>query len=208
MIFLRHPRPAVAPGTCYGRLDLAEGPRAGAEIARALRRMPPVTAVLSSPARRCRRLARRIARAAGCEVQEDPRLLELEFGEWEGRRWQEISPGDLAAWRADPWTVAPPGGETFAELYARATAMLCTAPAGAAIVTHAGVIRAARMILRGDSLAAAAARPVPNATPLTIARVAVADPAEPTGPGGREEARARPGAKRARRRKRKPSATS
>lgn len=168
MIFLRHPRPAVAPGLCYGRLDLAEGPRAGAEIAAALKRMPAIGHVLTSPARRCRRLARRIARAADVAPVEDHRLLELDFGAWEGVAWERIPRAESDPWAEDPWSRAPPGGERFADLHARVAEALAEAPPDAAIVTHAGVIRAARMILRRESFAAAFARPVPFATPLDL----------------------------------------
>jgi len=108
MIFLRHPRPAVAPGLCYGRLDLAEGPRAGAEIAAALKRMPAIGHVLTRPARRCRRLARRIARAADVAPVEDHRLLELDFGAWEGVAWERIPRAESDPWAEDPWSRAPP----------------------------------------------------------------------------------------------------
>ncbi len=36
MIFLRHPKPEVAAGVCYGRLELGIGPEGEAEIERAL----------------------------------------------------------------------------------------------------------------------------------------------------------------------------
>lgn len=167
-LFLRHPRPRVAPGTCYGRLDLPEGGTAGAEISAALAATPPVAAVIASPAARCRRLAERLAARDCVPLGIDPRLAELDFGAWEGRRWDTIPRAESDPWTADPWRVAPPGGERFADLHARVGAALAEAADAAALVTHAGPIRAARMILAGESFEAAFARPVPYAEPLAI----------------------------------------
>ncbi|MEO0623050.1 MAG: histidine phosphatase family protein [Pseudomonadota bacterium] len=167
-LWLRHPRPAVRPGTCYGRLDVAEGQGAAAETAAALTATPVTTLVLASPARRCRRLAERLAARDGVPLRFDPRLLELDFGRWEGRAWDAIPRSESDPWAEDPWHRAPPGGERFADLYDRVAAALDAAPCGTALVCHAGPIRAARMILGGETFEAAFARPVPYATPLEL----------------------------------------
>ncbi|MEM9144982.1 MAG: histidine phosphatase family protein [Pseudomonadota bacterium] len=169
-LWLRHPRPAVRPGTCYGRLDVAEGPTAAAEIAAALRLAPPVAAVWASPSRRCRQLARRLAARDGVALHLDTRLLELDFGRWEGMAWDEISRAESDPWAADPWALAPPGGERFADLHARIAAVLETAPDEVALVCHAGPIRAGRMQLGGESFETAFAHPVPYAFPLDLTR--------------------------------------
>ena len=170
MIFLRHPAAAVAPGICYGRLDLAPGPDAEAEIARALALLPAVTALRTAPARRCRVLADRIAARDGVAAILDQRLHELDFGRWEGRPWDAVDQAESDPWAADPWTVPPPGGETFAALSIRVAAALAEMPPGAAVVTHAGVIRAARIILAGESFGAVFAAPVPHCTPIRLCR--------------------------------------
>lgn len=170
MIFVRHPAAAAAPGTCYGRLDLACGPDAEAEIAAVLATLPRVAAVRSSPARRCRMLADRIAARDGVAVSSDERLRELDFGAWEGRLWSAIDRAESDPWAADPMTVAPPGGETFAALHARVAEALREVTEGTVVVTHAGVIRAARMILTGASFAAVFAEPVPYCTPVLLER--------------------------------------
>lgn len=170
MIFLRHPAAAVAPGTCYGRLDLAPGPEAESDVARALALLPPVIALHTGPARRCRMLADRIAARDGVPALVDERLQELDFGGWEGRRWDAIERTESDPWAADPWRLAPPGGETFAALSARVGAALAEMPPGAVVVTHAGVIRAARMLLVGDGFDAVFAAPVPHCTPIRLCR--------------------------------------
>ncbi len=52
----------------------------------------------------------------------DPDLREIAFGAWEGLTYAEAQARDpdlMAAWIADPVTVAPPGGETIATLLQR-----------------------------------------------------------------------------------------
>lgn len=172
MIFLRHPAPEAPPGLCYGRTELAPGAGAAAEIARALALTPPVRRVLASPAWRCRGLAEALAMRDRATLTPDERLRELDFGAWEGRRWRDIPRSESDRWARDPWSVAPPGGETFATLHARVTAALAEAGPGTAIVTHAGPIRAARMALTGVGFATVFAEPVPYATPIRLGRQA------------------------------------
>jgi alpha-ribazole phosphatase len=150
-------------------MDLAEGPEAAAEIAEALAATPPLGRVVASPARRCRGLAEALAARDGVALELDDRLWEMDFGVWEGMSWDAIRRADSDPWAADPWTVAPPGGETFAAVHARVGAVLAGAVPGTALVCHAGPIRAARMILTGASFAAVVAEPVPYAAPLRFA---------------------------------------
>jgi probable phosphoglycerate mutase len=80
-----------------------------------------ITAVVCSPLRRARSTAELIAAAVGAAVTVDDGLRECEFGAWEGLTFGEVQerfPDDVAAWLADP-TVAPPGGESFADVWLR-----------------------------------------------------------------------------------------
>jgi alpha-ribazole phosphatase len=146
VILLRHTRPAVAEGTCYGRTDLGLTTGFAEDLAAVLDGLPEVGAVATSPLARCRRLAEAIAAARGLELTVEPRLVEFDFGAWEGRRWAEIARAELDAWAADFQHARPHGGETVAELAARVAAALAAAPRGRPPllwVTHAGVARAA-----------------------------------------------------------------
>jgi len=142
VFLIRHPRPAVAPGLCYGAsdVDLAEDPAACA--ARLLECLPPRLRVFSSPLRRCRLLAQ----ALHAEPVFDARLREMHFGRWELRAWDEIPRAELDAWAAAPLTYAPPGGESVNALLQRAGAFLeehtRERDHDLAIVTHGGVMRA------------------------------------------------------------------
>ncbi|GGY05320.1 histidine phosphatase family protein [Paludibacterium paludis] len=142
VILVRHPRALNAAGRCYGRLDLIADPAALAESAArlaALRGLP----VLTSPARRCRALAARLAPAPRVL----PELAELDFGRWEGLPWDAIARDELDAWAADPWRYAPGGGESPLALLARwraaARRLSRIAAPRIVVVTHAGIIRAA-----------------------------------------------------------------
>ena len=147
VILLRHTRPAVAEGICYGRTDLDLAPCFAAQAARLACELPPLAAIVSSPLSRCLRLARAIADARGLPHSIDARLIEMDFGRWEGQFWDAIPRAEIDAWAADLLHARPHGGETVAELAARARAALddlSRGPRPVLAVTHAGIIKAAR----------------------------------------------------------------
>lgn len=134
---IRHPQPAVAPGICYGRLDVA-AEDAAAVATRLRAHLAGGLPVWSSPLRRCRDLAELLRPQPAI----DERLSEMDFGAWEGRAWDVIPRHELDAWAADVGGYAPPGGESPYQLQRRALAFVSelNVPEGI-IVTHAGVIR-------------------------------------------------------------------
>jgi alpha-ribazole phosphatase len=149
LILLRHPAPAIDADICYGRADLTLQP--GLEDPRRLpAQPPPVATIVTSPLRRCRRLAERLGAERGMEVSVDARLAEMDFGRWELRRWQEIDRAEVDAWARDFDHARPHGGETVAELRLRVAAALGEVkaePGPVLWVTHGGVIRAVCGIL-------------------------------------------------------------
>lgn len=143
---MRHLQPAVAEGVCYGitDLDLAEGHEAALEAV--LARLPALDGIATSPLRRCRILAEAIAARRGLAERLDLRLIEMDFGAWEGLPWDDIPRTELDAWAADFMHARPHGGESVAQLQARTLAALSeyrAAPGHHLLVTHAGVIKAA-----------------------------------------------------------------
>jgi alpha-ribazole phosphatase len=141
LYLIRHPRPAVAPGVCYGQTDLglAESADAVAERLRPL--LPADYALFASPLAR----ARLLAEALGTP-RLDPRLKEIHFGEWEGRSFDDIGQTALDAWVAEPLDFAPPGGESPRRMADRALDFLAglraEAHAAAVVVAHGGPLRA------------------------------------------------------------------
>jgi alpha-ribazole phosphatase len=128
LTLLRHTTPEVAPGTCYGRTDLALAPSFEAEAAEVIARLPEVAHVVSSPLARCARLAERIAGARGLRARIEPLWTEMDFGRWD----------------ADFYHARPHGGESVAQLQARVAEALARLPAEPVlVVTHMGTIKAA-----------------------------------------------------------------
>ncbi len=156
LYLIRHPRPEVAPGLCYGRSDLAlaEGLSVVAAAAALRSLLPENLPLFSSPLTRCRLLAEALHPAP----QFDARLLELDFGDWEMRPWNAIGRAALDAWAAQPLAFAPPGGESVAALRRRVAEFLAELARAdrqpAVLVTHAGVMKAcAAELLNMDSSA-------------------------------------------------------
>lgn len=142
---IRHPKPVIDPGICYGRLDIA-AEHVEAVAAALQHGLPPGLPVWSSPLRRCRTLAEYLH----ASPQFDERLAEMDFGAWEGRRWDDIPRGEIDAWAADVAGYAPPGGESPLALQRRVLACIHALEVPeAVIVTHAGVIRVLIAHLQG-----------------------------------------------------------
>jgi len=134
---IRHPKPVIEAGICYGQLEILAKIEM-AEVARLRAELPPGLPVWSSPLLRCRQLAEQLHP----QPLIDGRLAEMNFGDWEGRPWDEISRNELDAWAADIAGYVPPGGESPAALQQRALAFVAGLNvAEAVIVTHAGIIR-------------------------------------------------------------------
>ncbi|RTL32703.1 MAG: phosphoglycerate mutase, partial [Rhodocyclaceae bacterium] len=93
LYLIRHPRPAVAPGICYGQTDLGLAESAADVAARLRPLLPADFALYASPLTR----ARLLAEALGTPRLE-PRLKEIHFGEWEGRSYDDIGRAALDAW--------------------------------------------------------------------------------------------------------------
>ncbi|MEM7745898.1 MAG: histidine phosphatase family protein [Pseudomonadota bacterium] len=172
MIFVRHPSTSAPAGLCYGRLEVGLSRDADREISGCLESLPAGAPVVASPMRRCRPLAERVAAREGAAPQYEPRLVEYHFGAWEGQLWSDIPRDVSQRWTDDVLTEAPPGGERFIALIDRVRAALAELPENAIVVSHAGPIRAARMILTGADFDTVFADPVPYATPLSFAREA------------------------------------
>ncbi|MGG7565278.1 histidine phosphatase family protein [Rhodovulum sp. DZ06] len=171
LTLFRHPK-MDADGVVYGRSNPPFADVAARQIedacrrALALRLSPPE--LVSSPAERALALAGPLSEALGVGVRVDHRLHELDFGAWEGTRWDALDRAVSDPWAADPWRLAPPGGESFGALAERVGAALADAAAGAVLVCHAGPIRAAWMLRQGLGMKDAFARAVEYAAPTPL----------------------------------------
>src|SRR5438105_6897662 len=80
----------------------------------------PVAAVYSSPLERCRQTAEAVAAPHGLPVHDVPDLFEADYGEWSGRKIEELRGTDL--WKlvqVTPSAVRFPGGESVREMQSR-----------------------------------------------------------------------------------------
>ena len=120
IVFARHGQTAPnRDGLVLGRADpalTAEGGRQAALLAEALAG-EEVTAVLSSPLLRARQTAERVAEACGVPVEVDERLVEIDWGTWEGRPAMSLAVADVDRWRAEEGTA--PEGESLDSLSRR-----------------------------------------------------------------------------------------
>lgn len=121
----RHPQPPDARGRCIGRTDVPVPARRAKRLARriqkAARRHGLPRVVHTSPLQRCASVGRCLRRWGWTHVR-DPGLLELDFGTWDGQPWQDIAQADIDAWCDHFATHTPGGGEALQSLLDRARA--------------------------------------------------------------------------------------
>ncbi|MBL8472472.1 MAG: histidine phosphatase family protein [Rhodocyclaceae bacterium] len=141
LYLIRHPRPDVPPGVCYGVTDLAllDDPELRAERIRIY--LPAGTRVATSPLQR----ARLLAEALDASPIVDARLAELDFGDWEMCPISQLPPGAFETWRRDLLEFSAPNGESMLALAERVwqayQALSADQPESLAIVAHGGPLR-------------------------------------------------------------------
>lgn len=158
ILLFRHGEVDSPPGIFYSQQDVLLSPAGEAQAATIARSLSGVgiSRILSSDLSRCRFMASAIGETSGIPYETDPRLREVDFGEWSGWTWEEIEsryPGALSERMRDLEGFRPPGGESLGDLAARAWPVfegIMKGPAGmtAAVVAHGGLNRVvlARMI--------------------------------------------------------------
>jgi probable phosphomutase (TIGR03848 family) len=127
VLLIRHGRTSantagVLAGRSSGVVLDDVGHQQAAEVAARIAGVPLRT-VLTSPLRRCRQTAQALlaGRADACPIQVEPGLVECGYGEWTGKALRELSKDKLwGAVQQQPSAVRFPGGESMAEMSARA----------------------------------------------------------------------------------------
>ena len=154
ILFIRHTSVGVPADLCYGQLDVPLSDYFDSEkqsVRNELNEPPEV--ILSSPLSRCKKLAGFLAE--DIEVRQDARLMELSFGEWEGKRWSELNQKETQTWMEDFVNNRPPGGESFYDLSERARDFwedLLQLKQDAWVISHQGFIKCLLGLLTGGEL--------------------------------------------------------
>ena len=141
---VRHIEPSIEKGICYGQLDVAIPDDCQIQHQQIINELPhDFDAIFSSPLSRCKQLAEHISNT----VIYDKRLMEVNFGDWEGKKWDDINQTDLNNWMNNYITAAPPNGESLTDVLNRFLDFIAevktTHHTKILIVAHAGIIRCA-----------------------------------------------------------------
>lgn len=108
--------------------------------------LPEGEPIFCSPLQRCVVLADSLADALHSEsVVRDVRLLEMNFGNWEMRAWNDIPRNEIDAWTDDLVQYRPGGGENVLQIAKRVRAFYEDLKQSrrecVIVVCHAGTIR-------------------------------------------------------------------
>ena len=141
---IRHGLPDFPGGKrmCIGTTDIPMGEEGLAQATEMAGKLPPVTAVFSSPLTRAVQTAQAIG--MGVTILDD--LREMHAGEWDGLTFDEIRQHypELYAARFHDRTIPPPGAEDHANGLARFKGAMEEAakqsPGDFAVVAHGGII--------------------------------------------------------------------
>ena len=121
--FIRHTSVDVAPGVCYGRSDVPLSDTFEEEASRTLEQIKDIKfdKVYTSP------LSRSVKLATYCgfpKAEQEPRIMELDFGDWEMKKFDDIKDLNLEKWYKDYLDIKPAGGESYQDMAARVASFI------------------------------------------------------------------------------------
>ncbi|PIF44824.1 alpha-ribazole phosphatase [Chryseobacterium sp. 52] len=138
---IRHTAVENPENLCYGFSDIPLR-NDFAEDCKAVHLDENYDRVISSPSKRCILLAEHFK----LNYKTDERLREMNFGNWELKKWAEIPEEEINPWYKDFINIKASGGENLTEMQTRILSFwneLCISesPDKVLLITHAGVIR-------------------------------------------------------------------
>ena len=154
LTLVRHTSLDIAPSICYGQSDVGVSANFDNERLALQNKLAAFQfdAIYASPLKRCHQLAQALCidKTLGYpseNIKLDERLRELHFGDWEMHAWDAIPRDIFDVWANDYANLAPPNGETFLQLHARAKRFVEDVRShyhgkNILVVTHGGLIRA------------------------------------------------------------------
>ena len=144
---VRHTETICEKGICYGQSDVNLAEPFEPVFENILLQLPSEAIIFSSPLKRCVTLAKYIQNTIKTiSYEEDKRLMEMNFGDWEMKNWDTIPHEQLNPWMEDFVNVKVLNGESFVELHERVNEFLLEQrskkiKSPMIIVAHAGIIR-------------------------------------------------------------------
>lgn len=108
---IRHTKVAISRAYCYGisDVDLAESQKEDISIVSEKLKNIQFTKSFTSPLKRCHLLANALS---GNAIMKDE-LLEMNFGEWELKKWESLDQKQMDIWMNDFVTERPSNGESY-----------------------------------------------------------------------------------------------
>ena len=153
LVLVRHGDVDAPPGLCLGQTDAplsAAGFGAVQQLAATWTESAP-RFLFTSDLKRAQQAASIFAARFAIEPLLDARLRDVNLGEWDGMRWEDVMRSDAARYEhwATNWVIQEaPGGESYADVIRRTGAWLSSLLAAThdddvvLAVAHAGSIRA------------------------------------------------------------------
>lgn len=158
---IRHPETSAPNKTCYGKTDFPLKAPVKDTSKIVLPHIPKnFPLILSSPLGRAHALAEDLAQNLEIRpvLETDPRLEEMNFGDWDGQAWESLPKKETMLWMSDFVNRRAPNGESFQDVIDRTSTWLNDWCQGGAlrsyweekvgkldclpVVTHSGAIRA------------------------------------------------------------------
>ncbi len=152
LILVRHTKVGV-DGVCYGFSDVNLADSFEYEKEEVIKKLDfSNSVVISSPSTRCTKLANFIS----FDYRIDERIKELNFGDWEMKRWDDISDPEFDVWMNDYVNYKCPNGESLLDMKSRVEEfyqeLISSKEKKLIIVTHSGVIRLFHHLINNVSL--------------------------------------------------------
>ncbi len=140
---IRHTKPEIDEGICYGQTDLNLAKSFEREAQTVLAKLKPhYDCVITSPLQRCSRLASKIKTDNRLS---DDRIIEYNFGDWELKKWSEFTCDATQFWMNNFVEQPTPNGDSLISMKSRVDEFwqeLIDSPYKCvAVVTHSGVQR-------------------------------------------------------------------
>jgi probable phosphoglycerate mutase len=166
ILLIRHGHvEGIRPERFRGRADLpltSLGQSEAQAVAKRIAARWRPSKVYTSPLSRCIATGAAIAQACGAPTEVNRDLIDIDYGDWQGKVCAEIEqsePKRYAAWRTTPHLVRLPGGDALQDLAARAADALRLALARhpdetVVLVAHDSVNRALLLQLLDQPLSA------------------------------------------------------